>query len=278
METFEREKIKFSPTQKTNVAIFVADFDPLYLDEYNQKYKTNIRFERRRLFLPPTVMSSLFNEPIDSIVACVKLLINQRLNYIFLVGGFANSILLKERIISEFQNDYTKVVIPNNPGMAIVEGAVHFGLNPNSIFSRYSACTYGIRTMEQFRLGVDPIENLVLVDGVGYCKNVFLPFVKVNERIKLAQEVEHSFAPVCKGQKLASIPLFASKDVDCKYITPEMQEIGKLNLEIPADEDVTQLNIKVTMQFGGTEIKARAEHVITKKQVACSMDFAAKKK
>lgn len=27
--------------------------------------------------------------------------------------------------------------------------------------SRFSAYTYGIRTMEQFRLGVDPIENLV---------------------------------------------------------------------------------------------------------------------
>jgi hypothetical protein len=30
-----------------------------------------------------------------------------------------------------------------------------------------------------------------------------------------------------------------------------MREIGKLNLEIPADEDVAQLNIKVAMLFGG---------------------------
>jgi hypothetical protein len=34
-------------------------------------------------------------------------------------------------------------------------------------------------------------------------------------------------------------------------ITPEMREIGKLNLEIPADEDISKLNIKVKMLFGG---------------------------
>jgi len=262
-----------------SISIFVADFDPLFLEEYNQKHKTNIRFERRRLFLPPSLMSTLFYEPIEAVVSCVKLLLSQRteLDYIFLVGGFANSILLKERIITEFQNERTKVVIPNNPGMAVVEGAVHFGMNPSTIYSRCSAFTYGIRTMEQFRLGIDPIENLVLIDGVGYCKNVFLPFVKANQRIKMSHDIEHSFAPVCRGQHLVSIPFFASKDPDCKYVTPDMHQIGRLNLEIPLDEDVSKLNIKVKMSFGGTEIKVRAEHVVTKKQVASNIDFTVTK-
>nr|XP_022294724.1 heat shock 70 kDa protein 12A-like [Crassostrea virginica] len=55
---------------------------------------------------------------------------------ILMVGGFSESPILQERIKRDFQ-DY-RIVIPNEPGLAVLMGAVLFGHDPSIISERIS--------------------------------------------------------------------------------------------------------------------------------------------
>ena len=77
-------------------------------------------------------------------------------DYLFLVGGFANSVLLQERIKKAFAAKVIKIIIPPDPGSAVLTGAVAYGLDPSRIRTRRARLTYGCRIMAPFEEGVDP--------------------------------------------------------------------------------------------------------------------------
>eukprot|EP00026_Physarum_polycephalum_P011233 Phypoly_transcript_11440.p1 GENE.Phypoly_transcript_11440~~Phypoly_transcript_11440.p1 ORF type:complete len:238 (+),score=18.79 Phypoly_transcript_11440:2-715(+) len=221
-------------------------------------------------------MCSFFSDPINSIVSCVKTLIARlacTIDYIFLVGGFSRSIILKESIIQEFQSESTKIVLPNNPGMAIAEGAVYFGLNPKVIASRHSSYTYGIKVVGKFQEGVHPLHKKKKIDDEWYCSDLFLSLVTVNQKVMLNHQVTTFAGRVSKVTDSVRIPLYCTKEEKVSYITPEMRLLGELVLEVPLDEELGTMNIKITMVFGGTEIAVQAEHTITKKAVSCHVEF-----
>jgi len=224
-------------------------------------------------------MSSLYEDPIQSIVSCVKSLqrrLDSTMNYIFIVGGFSRSFILRERMTAEFETATTKIVFPNHPGMAVAQGAVHFGLNPSIISSRCSAFTYGFETLSKFVEGVhDPIRKITR-GGIFYCNNIFSTFVKVNERVQLNHEASTFVGIVQQGQTHCTIPLYTSLNEDNMYITTSMTKVGKLCVAIPPDEEVGKHNVKVSMIFGGTEIAAKAEHIISHHKVDCKIDFFTK--
>ena len=61
---------------------------------------------------------------------------------IVLVGGYAESKLLQDCIKSKFSSK--TVIIPNQPGLAVLKGAVIFGHDPSIIAERICRYTYGI--------------------------------------------------------------------------------------------------------------------------------------
>jgi len=66
------------------------------------------------------------------------------IDYIILVGGFSESRLISESLAKEFK-DYN-VICPSAPSVAVVKGAVVFGMRPQIIYSRKSRFTLGVRT------------------------------------------------------------------------------------------------------------------------------------
>ena len=66
----------------------------------------------------------------------------KRINIIVMVGGFSESRCLQREISRAFPAK--KLVIPSDPGMAVVKGAVIYGHDPKAIVSRISRYTYGV--------------------------------------------------------------------------------------------------------------------------------------
>ena len=107
-------------------------------------------------------------------------------DYLFLVGGFANSVLLQERVKQAFAGKVIKIVIPPDPGAAVLTGAVAYGLDPSRIRTRRARLTYGCRIMAPFETGVDPepkkrwdsIKNRYL------CRDRFKHFVQAGDAVQ----------------------------------------------------------------------------------------------
>ncbi|MEQ2173497.1 hypothetical protein GOODEAATRI_032677, partial [Goodea atripinnis] len=96
-------------------------------------------------------LRSFFNESLQGIIESLNDILKRdhRIEYILLVGGYADSQILQGHITEEYI-DECKVLCPFRPQEAILKGAVEFGRNPAVVASRKSAFTYGIAVANRF--------------------------------------------------------------------------------------------------------------------------------
>ncbi|RCH95049.1 hypothetical protein CU098_003290, partial [Rhizopus stolonifer] len=112
---------------------------------------------RQRVFEP------VINQVIDLIEEQVQLS-SIKLDAIFLVGGFGQSTYLYRRVLAEFQSRVGFIGVPPRGELAVVRGAVYFGLNPHMVTERVSRRTYGLETRMVFDPRHDPPEQCIKGD------------------------------------------------------------------------------------------------------------------
>jgi hypothetical protein len=112
--------------------------------------------------------TEVFEPVIRDVLALVEeqLVKAQTMQAIFLVGGFGSSNYLFERVQQEFGARVGLVAVPPRGELAVVRGAVYFGLNPRIVTTRIPRYWYGIDTTTTFEEGVDPPSyRIVRADG-----------------------------------------------------------------------------------------------------------------
>lgn len=75
------------------------------------------------------------------------------ISHLFLVGGFAESPVVQEAVRAEFAGSSSggvRVVIPQGVGLAVLRGAVLYGLDPSVVHVRRATRTYGIGIIRPF--------------------------------------------------------------------------------------------------------------------------------
>ena len=98
---------------------------------------------RSTIIMEAQFVRELFKPNFDKIVHHVQELLDaNRLDFIFLVGGFAESALLQAAVKDNFSRR-CKVVIPVRPGLAVLRGAAQFGANQDVFASRVARFSYG---------------------------------------------------------------------------------------------------------------------------------------
>ena len=107
-------------------------------------------------------MISFFQTLFENIKTKVEQLIcqveekNEKVDFIFMVGGFSESPFLKSEILGKFDQNGIQVLVPRRPQISVVRGACFYGLNPRSITSRVAKKTYGINTLTVFDPDMHP--------------------------------------------------------------------------------------------------------------------------
>ena len=77
------------------------------------------------------------------------------IGHLFLVGGFAESAIVQEAVRSEF-GQKMKVIIPQGASVAVLRGAVLYGLDPAIVHVRRAMKTYGLGVIKPFVHGYHP--------------------------------------------------------------------------------------------------------------------------
>lgn len=177
-------------------------FDDHFLDlpasmEFGDFKDKSIGLENGTLFIPAHELCSEVFEPIVSEI--LRLIEVQRiqssfLEAIFLVGGFGQSDYLFKRIEEEFDKKEIKVFVPPRGELAVVRGAVYFGLNPQTVTEHISRRTYGVETRMLFENEFDPPEFAVIgADGKKYCRQRFNAYVRKGQSVKVDECVSKTF-------------------------------------------------------------------------------------
>ncbi|KZS11166.1 putative Dynactin subunit 1 [Daphnia magna] len=230
------------------------------------------------LRLDQEAMKSLFQPTLRAIIEHIEdVLVHPDLvgiDYLFLVGGFAESPLLQQAVRSHF-GEHVTVIIPQDVSLAILKGAVLYGVNPNAITVRRSRLTYGVAVLNRFIQGRHPIEKRVVKDGIAYCKDIFDKFVMADQSVSMGERVVRSYSPARRHQRRIVLNVFSADNDDVQFVTdPGVRMFATLSLDLGFNYAVkTRREIRVTMEFGDTEIRASAVDVFSGNTIKASFDF-----
>ncbi|KAG0302182.1 hypothetical protein BGZ98_007720 [Dissophora globulifera] len=214
------------------------------------------------------MVSELHERVFDPVVKDVLDLIEYQLQQthceaIFLVGGFGSSRYLFDRVTAKFATSGRQVRVPPRAELAVVRGAVTYGLHQGSIVSRVARRWYGVDSAMDFVQGVDPEEKKTLSrDGTVRCKDRFSVYITPGQSVALGECVTKKYMTWCYPRPL-DCPLYVSdSEQEPRYVDePSVKKLGDFQIpmpEIPGMMPGAEVLVEVKMHFGETEVRAEA--------------------
>lgn len=281
----KKRNFKNEMTEKINFKVPIAlneDFKAARGKDIKDHIKNKPQYDKKmiwigdKLRMEADVAKSLFRGTCESVGRHLEELFCEGqvkdVPTILMVGGFSESPLLQS-VIKQTLPD-KKIIIPADPGLAVLKGAVIFGHNPSVIRERRCRFTYGVKTCHPFREGVDP-ESKRFTDDSGevLCSDIFDKHVEVGQPIVSGEcQVTESYSPTKVNQTKVAFPVYVSKDPNPVYTTdPSCTLLGSLTVDLQG----SGLNRSVTVQmtFGDTELHVKAVENDTGTETNAKFDF-----
>lgn len=232
----------------------------------NSEFADKIKIKPgNKLAIARELMEELFDGPRKEIISHVRnILENQdsehRISAILMVGGFSTSNIIVDAVRQAFP--HLRVVVPPEPDLAVVKGAVLYGHAPLTISSRVCKYTYGVAIYVDFNDKIHPPEKRVQIDEDDHkevlCKDVFSQFIGVGESVSVNGSVDKIY-DVTKPHAPMSLQIFATPEKSPLFTTDKYCEmLGTITINPPQDGWKKGAKIKVSMKFGGAEFEVHA--------------------
>lgn len=236
----------------------------------NSKYKDNFILRRDRMKIKS--FETFFQSACDGILKLLKTMFQSPklidVNKILMVGGFSESCIFQEALRDAFPT--CQVVVPGEPGLAVLRGAVVFGfysrLSESCRLSRY---TFGVDIDARFDPAVHEESKKEIIDGVEYCTGLFDKLIGKGEKIFDGKNSPIKYyIPMTPQQNFVSFNIFSSDESDPLY-TDQCSCIGKIVVHVPVG--LKNRTLCVMMSFT-TELTVEAVVMETGESVAGIFD------
>ncbi|CAB4459700.1 unnamed protein product [Rhizophagus irregularis] len=176
---------------------------------------------------------------------------------LFLVGGFSESKYLQARVRKEYGQKIKNIRVPTNPMVAIVKGAVQYGLRQEVVATRVLKWTYGTDVARGWKSD-DPV-NRILPGGI------VIEFSKLavkGEIFPVDAGIQTVFTPGHIFQSEVGFDIYTTENENAKFCdSPGVKLLGNWSINIPITLSVRP--ILFIMSFGEIEIEAHAFNLET---------------
>jgi len=212
---------------------------------------------------------------ICEIINCITS--KETIKTIIFVGGYCyNEVILT--LIKSGLNKIETYLQPSNPSLAIMEGAVLFGIEPSTINVRKSKYTIGNAAIDGWneKKHSEKGEKYYNEDNKKwYCRDCFIKFIEINQSLKYEEEVSKISYMSSKNQTYAKLEFFKTKKENPLFIFEEgVSKIGECLLDVgQAYEKLEDRKLKTIMKFGGTFIDVIGIHLKSGKTVKTTLTF-----
>lgn len=254
-------------TKMVNITIPINCLDELNpssgnFDQMLQKseYADRISVAESKMRLNPEFAKSLFSKSIDKLVSAITGILHKQtvssISAILLVGGFSESKLVQFYIGKEFPN--TRLIIPKDPTVAVLKGAVLFGHRPDIVTTRVTQCSYGRKIKPIFNPKIHEKSRKVEIEGEPRCDGVFELLIKSGTSVPIGKTVSKSYHTVSKYQEDIRVALYRSSNDNSKYVDEEdCCLVGECIVPVLKPSD-RRRDVAVHFEFGDTEIYVTA--------------------
>ena len=238
------------------------------------------------------VAESSFFEPIvkDIINSVISVFesVNEKIETVYLVGGFGGCNYIHERLqdglLKRFQSMICRIIVPTSPKLAIAQGAVMWRKDPSVIKARRADATYGTDVAQPF----DPLIHDLHYCGMHketnqvLCGDIFDIFIQKGEIVK-SNEVFVS--EIATGETSAVLDILSCQERGVRYVKdkegkPTVTKVGELVIDTPNPDNLPlhERKVEVSMMFSETEIQAKAKYLLTGEEVKTVCDFLSAQK
>ncbi|XP_052814320.1 heat shock 70 kDa protein 12A-like [Mya arenaria] len=245
-----------------------------------------VSYRRDKLFIKAKAVLDIFKETIEHTIVQVSELLQktdlQNVSTIVLVGGFAESKIFQQMVKSHFDSNRYLLIIPQAPELAVLKGAVHYGLDGSFIRTHRMPYTVGIDTSVEFEEGRHPEKLRVFQNGSFKCSGIFKVFIERGTQIEpIMESAMHEFRTPSSEE--AVIELYKTdRDAVPTYIE-DCKRLGEVRLTLIAPTQDAELKkdlvqpqnpiIQVKMYFGDTLVTVKAIERGTNNSVLADIDF-----
>ncbi|XP_030581871.1 heat shock 70 kDa protein 12A-like [Archocentrus centrarchus] len=220
-------------------------------------------------------LRSFFDESLEGITDSLSEILRRDLSiqYILLVGGYAESLILRNHVIDQF-GDWCKVVCPFRPQEAIVNGAVQFGRNPGLVASRKSAFTYGLGVANRFDVSKHRTDKkFVNADGV-WCNDIFMKLVEEGEDVGWNETRKHVLFPIKSDQTAMNLRFYCTERKNLMYVDEwGVEKVGSFLVDMHDTTGGMNRKVNLEIRFGSTEITATGFDLLSKAKGSVKIDF-----
>ena len=240
---------------------------------FNEDLKLNVKSKKKWIVeLPYKIIDNYILEQSKLICKKIENILsknNKDINTIIFVGGYCSNEILISYIKERLKKKITNFLYPNKPYLAVMEGSVLFGLNPNLITIRIAKYTIGIairkkldeKNKEKYASG-EKIFNKE--DNIWWCPNCFNKFIEVNQKLELGQSITKTFNMV--GKRICRIKFYQTLKSNPIFVYEKgIEKIAEFTLNTEKDFPLGERNIEIRIKFGGTFIDVKAIHLKSQK-------------
>ena len=226
----------------------------------------------------------LFGPGVQAIIESTKkvlLELDINIHTIYLVGGYGGTKYIYKKLKHALNSRQYDIIVPTNPSLAVVQGAVMWKKNPQIIKARRADATYGIRLCQDFDESKhDSFYKFYNNDQQkDLCDNIFCVFLQKGELVETDELFSINLYPITKDERM-TVTIYSTPNTDVQYTVDKqgqllVTKIGELVIDTPnpANLPLTQRCVDVEMDFCGTEIKAKAKYRVTGQEIKIVCDF-----
>ncbi|KAL4227036.1 hypothetical protein ACF0H5_015012 [Mactra antiquata] len=251
----------------------------------NPRTNRKVEFELGKLAFKCDILREMMIESLHEILNYIiniagAVKANQyRLDAVIIVGGFASSQFLSEKLREAVkQNLNIPVIRPANCERAVLRGATLFGHNERVLTSRVVRMTYGIGITIPYHKKY-PIEKKFTLEGKALVSGVFAAHVTRGQEVKIDEWISASkYYPLEANQQDVDIYVFSSQDKVPTMIDDAGCEcIGKFSIRFGDFEGSTtslsERSTEVSFNFGRTQIMVKATDTQTQHEVSVPLSL-----
>ena len=289
-ESATNETIENNEKKSINFTLFQDIFDDDVdindlIEEYNDNiYDSNLYLSIKKnkkkwiVEFPYKIIYNYMKIQADSICKIINdINSKEEIKTLIFVGGYCSNEILTN-LIKNGLNKITTYLQPSNPSLAIMEGAVLFGIEPSTINERKAKYTIGMVFNTKWDDEKHSRKGLKYFDdetNEWLCQECFDKFIEVNQSLKYEEEITHIGFIHDKDQISQKLWFYKTKDPNPIFIFDEgVNKIGECELYVGKTyKKLEDRKVKVIMKFGGTFIDVIAIHVKSGKSIKTTLTF-----
>jgi molecular chaperone DnaK (HSP70) len=284
MDSWERAKRAFSPDSDDDVIIHLSGsfYAGLVKEKADGRWAGDPVPE---IAVSHAAVAALFDRRIDETMACVEEQLDRMRaasgasggEVALLVGGFAESPYLQARLAGRLAERDVRLVVPAQPSVAVLAGAIHFAYGKQEIVTWRAPSTLGIQAALPFRPGVDP-ENRRRVNAAGEerCSGRFDIYFASQVAVTSGEPVTRTYWPLREKQRVIKLDLLSTDHVDVQYVTePEVEKLATLTIDLSAllDFPIAERRVEVAMYLDQARVRVEARHALTGEPQAIDVEW-----